>query len=112
MNDVDVCGISVDPQLTLACSFFSISVPIDLVGANITPKSQLIGCDDEEVFIDYNFEFGGFNPESGGGGATIGSLPGISIICDVFNFCICIDLGFLGDISIRPFESLYDALKM
>ena len=111
MNDVDVCGISVDPQLTLACSFFSISVPIDLVGAEITPKSQLIGCDDEEVFIDYNFEFGGFNPESGGGGATIGSLPGISIICDVFNFCICIDLGFLGDISFRPFESLYDALK-
>ena len=35
MNDVDVCGISVDPQLTLACSFFSISVPIDLVGAEI-----------------------------------------------------------------------------
>ena len=110
MNPVDVCNIEVDPQLTLSCSFFDISVPFDLVGANIEPKSMLIGCDDEEVLIDYNFEIGGFNPESGGGGATVGSLPGVSIICDVFNFCICIDLGFLGDIEFRPFSALYDAL--
>jgi len=109
MNEVDVCNIEVDPQLTLACSFFQISVPFDLVGANISPNSQLISCDDEEVLIDYNFEIGGFNPEAGGGGATIGSLPGIGIICDVFNFCICIDVGFTS-IEIRPFSALYDAL--
>ncbi|MFT4536698.1 MAG: hypothetical protein ACI9P5_004074 [Saprospiraceae bacterium] len=109
MNPVDVCAISVDPQLTLACSFFSISVPFDLVGSSITPKSKLIGCAEEAVFINYNFETLGFNPESGGGETTVGDLPGISIICDVFGFCICIDYG-LGSISWKPFGSLYNAL--
>jgi len=109
-NPVDICAIEVDPQLTLSCSFFTLMVPFDLVGANITPRSKLIGCEDTSVVVSYNIIIGGFNPTAGAGGATIGSLPGISIICDVLNFCICIDLGFLGDITFRPFKKLYDAL--
>ena len=64
MNDVDVCGISVYPEITLSCSFFNISLPFDVVGANITSQSQLIGCDDESISIDYNFEILGFDPTS------------------------------------------------
>ncbi|MEM9548097.1 MAG: HYR domain-containing protein [Bacteroidota bacterium] len=111
MNEIDVCDISVDPQLTLSCSFFSLSIPFDIVGANISPSSDLIDCDQDSLYIDYNTEFAGFNPESGGGGTLVKDLPGLEIICDVFDFCICIDLGAFGDIKIRPFEELYDALQ-
>ena len=47
------------------------------------------------------------DPNTGFLGQVVGDLPGISIICDVFNFCICI--GFL-DIEWRPLKALYDAL--
>lgn len=108
--DVQACPISVDPYVNIGCSFFSIDIPFEIVGSEIDPESQLLSCVDTEACFDYNSTFAGFDPNVGVGGQTIGSLPGISIICDVFNFCICIELPLVPDIEFRPFSALYNAL--
>lgn len=112
LNPVDVCEIDVDPRPTLSCSFFTFSVPFDVVEAVLTPPSStVISCNQDFVDITYESKFLMIGGDAASGLQTkVEDLPGVSIICSVFDFCICIDLGFLGDIEFRPFGALYDAL--
>ena len=109
--EVDVCNAGDNPSFTIACNFFEISL-FDLVGGELNADPKIYSCSDENVILDdYESTILGFDASPGStDDQKIEDLPGANVICEVFNFCICIDLGFLGDIEIRPLKTLYDAL--
>jgi hypothetical protein len=101
----EVCDIETSPALVFECDFFEFEGP-EVLSSSVNPNTGLIGCNDEDFDVQYQSEFLGFTPPSGGG-KKIKDFPGIGTICSVFDFCICLPSP-LPDF--RPFGALYDAL--
>ena len=109
LEQYDVCEISTNDYFNISCSFFDIDL-FRVLGPNpMVASNQYVNCNEPDVTLDsYDTQFLGFDPNDGVGGSKIEDLPGADIICDVFNFCICV--GWLG-IEIRPFRALYEAIR-
>jgi len=101
-----VCEVNTNPSIALNCSFLSINTP-DIFFAEVGPadpnQSQAISCQTESFDIEYDaqFKIGDLDQSDL---PSFGDLPLVSGICDLLQFCICVDLGFLGSIEIRPFS--------
>ncbi|MBK8554252.1 MAG: HYR domain-containing protein [Lewinellaceae bacterium] len=100
----DPCEVNTNPDFTFTCSFFSINLGqvffADVHGYN--GQEEAISCNDPEVCVEYDAQFmiGGLSQSDL---PSFSDLPLVGGLCDLLQFCICVDLGFLGDIEIRPF---------
>lgn len=109
INEFDVCEISTNDYFNISCSFIDINLFRVLGPNSLVASQQHVDCSQSVVTLDsYETKFLGLETNGPVGGKQIQQLPGADIICDVFAFCICID--WLG-IHIRPFHSLYEALR-
>ncbi len=101
----DVCDVYSNPGISLSCSVLTLG-PLELFFAEIGPEDpaqpQAISCTTDEVCVTYDaqFKIGGLEQSSL---PKLKDLPLVGGICDLLQFCICVDLGFLGSIEIRPF---------
>jgi hypothetical protein len=97
----EVCPVETSPYFMAGCAFISVTIPYKIVEANITADETILFCSDPETTVDFDAE----NVFSSipGFSTPLSDLPGVGLICDVLNFCICID--FL-DIEWRPLGAL------
>lgn len=101
--EFDVCEANTNPTLEFSCSFFTIDAGANFIEACFTPTNTTLSCTDEDFMINYELKTG--SATSGGGGGTIGDLPGLGAICDILSFKIGV-----GPFSIRPLGFLADIL--
>ncbi len=99
-DQTDVCPAFPNPAINIGCSFFSINTP-DILESSITFDNNIYNCDDTNITGSYDVSFIGLDAGAASGGPTIGSLPGLNVVCRVLNFKI---LGW------RPLGSLYNLL--
>ncbi|RME99840.1 MAG: HYR domain-containing protein, partial [Bacteroidetes bacterium] len=88
-DDVDVCPVDVNPNLSLACSFFEINGP-QFIDAGITLQDGVINCADTEVCFTYRGSLPGSLGDAAAGGDRLRDLNGATkAICRIITFEIC-----------------------
>jgi subtilisin-like proprotein convertase family protein len=99
-DQVDVCPAFPRPGINIGCSFFNISTP-DVLESSVSFDENIYNCDDENITGSYSVSFIGLDAGVASGGPTLGSLPGLNVVCRILNFKI---LGW------RPLGALYNIL--
>ncbi|HMR88442.1 MAG TPA: HYR domain-containing protein [Saprospiraceae bacterium] len=99
-DQVDVCPAFPNPGINVGCSFFNISTP-DVLESSVSFDENIYNCDDENITGSYSVSFIGLDAGTGSGGPTLGSLPGLNVVCRILNFKV---LGW------RPLGALYNIL--
>ena len=108
----DPCELETNPRFTIGCNILSIDL-FDVMDADITQNGdQLLGCETEEICIDYNGNFSGFLGAAIEDSPSLGDLPGADVVCDILTFSIDIPnplpIGPDPLVSIKPFGFLPD----
>ena len=104
----ELCPVSTNPTLSLSCRWLTFSLPTDIVVASLSPESDLYFCKDEEVCVFYTLNLPGIFGDAVAAGPTVGSLPGMNVICSILNWRLRIRVFRRTLIDIRPFGSLGD----
>jgi len=104
--DPDPCYFKVEPRLQLMCgALFTLSIPVDIVTTTINLDNSIIRCNDNQVCGNINASFFNINGSIANSGPKIRDLPipGISVLCGIFCFCIPI-------VDICPLQDLCNLL--
>jgi hypothetical protein len=107
----DLCPTATKPTLDFSCRWFTIRGP-RIITSSVRGRNAAYNCKDGEIEAVYSLNLPGILGTAVASGPTVGSLPGMNVICSILNWRLRLSFKVFGKrftiIDIRPFGNLGD----